>query len=78
MNASLRTTTSWFERRGEIRLARSRAMVSDRGGGSSHTFHRRMERVFSGEVGGEGGGGIGIWSLFGEGGSRSRCLEIKF
>lgn len=45
MNASFRITISWFVNRGDIRCARDPTMVSDRGGGRSHTFHRRMEMV---------------------------------
>ena len=52
VNASLRTTRSWFWRRGEIRLARERAIKSDRMGGRSHTFHSRILK--KSEVGGEG------------------------
>ena len=45
MNASFKITMSWFVNRGDIRWAREPTMVSDRGGGRSHTFHKRMEIV---------------------------------
>jgi len=57
---------SWLVRRGEIRRARERGIMSERGGGRSHTFQRRMERVSCVVVGWEAGGGGrtgGIWSL---------------
>ena len=46
MNASFKITMSWFVNRGDISWAREPTMVSDRGGGRSHTFHRRMEIVW--------------------------------
>ena len=52
---------SWFARSGDISRARERGMVSDRGSGRSHTFHKRIEIVRSVEMGDSfGGGGAGI------------------
>jgi len=58
--------------------------MSERGGGRSHTFQRRMERVSCVEVGWEAGGGGktgGIWSLLRmtiEGNSRKVSIKSEF
>ena len=75
---------SWLVRRGEIRRARDRGIMSERGGGRSHTFQRRMERESCVVVGWEAGGGGrtgGIWSLLRmtiEGNPREVSIKSEF